>query len=236
MKQNRDLLRRHSLQGGFTIIELMVATMVFSIVLLIASNSVVQIGRMYYKGLISSQTQDAARSVLEDVSRTLQLSKGNLLIQTPAPPAFSTKVICIGNSRYTYIIDHQLNPAGPSGPGDPVSKHVLWLDTMPVGGCVPVDLSQDTPSAGGKELLATNMRMLEFSVDKNTFQISIRLAYGPSDLLSSYDNDSHPVNLTGPAGTIDEADSAQALCKSGVAGSNFCAVSALDTMVQRRIN
>jgi prepilin-type N-terminal cleavage/methylation domain-containing protein len=216
MKQNRDLLRRHSLQGGFTIIELMVATMVFSIVLLIASNSVVQIGRMYYKGLISSQTQDAARSVLEDVSRTLQLSKGN--------------------SRYTYIIDHQLNPAGPSGPGDPVSKHVLWLDTMPVGGCVPVDLSQDTPSAGGKELLATNMRMLEFSVDKNTFQISIRLAYGPSDLLSSYDNDSHPVNLTGPAGTIDEADSAQALCKSGVAGSNFCAVSALDTMVQRRIN
>lgn len=201
-------------QKGFTIIELLIATTVFSLVLLVASAAVVQIGKMYYKGLISSRTQDVTRSVIEDASRDLQFSNSKGF--SVGAPDGDKKVYCLGDHRYTYDLGKQV----ASG------VHGLVQDTSG-DSCVPGDMSSTTTA---KELLGENMRLTKFdisSLDGNkTYQISVGVAYGESDLLSTYSED----------GSTLQGNLADTLCRSGITGSNFCATSTLDTTVKRRLN
>ncbi len=97
-------------QKGFTIIELLLATAVFSLVLVGATSALIQIGRMYYKGLTTSNTQETARRIMEDVSRNIQFS-GATPTDTPggglAVNYNGTDIalisFCIGSLRYSYI-------------------------------------------------------------------------------------------------------------------------------------
>ncbi len=54
---------------GFTIIELLIATTIFSVVLLLAASGLLYIGRLYYKGLTSSATQEAARNIMQELTQ-----------------------------------------------------------------------------------------------------------------------------------------------------------------------
>lgn len=221
-------------QRGFTLIELMIATSVFSVVLLIASNGIVQIGRMYYKGIVTVRTQEAVRSTVSDISNSLQLTGGQPIYSTVTPPGsqFVTKAICIGKSRYTYQIDVKIDSN--------VGGHALWLDDQGNGTCTPANLSLAEPSSTGRELLGANMRLLRFTVNppaagSNLYTVGLTVAYGDSDLLTNYDiNGSARVDLVGGDG-VNEGDAAAALCRSGVSGSNFCAVSGLDSSVKKRL-
>lgn len=196
---------------GFTIIELLVATTVFSIILLLASSAAIQIGRLYYKQITTSKTQEAARELLENVSRDLQLSNNKTL---DTGNASGRRSFCIGDSQYNYI------PGNQVGGG----SHGVWLDDRPATGCDPTDFSSTS-----KELLGENMRLLNLEitpdVTSRTYAIEVGVAYGDADLLTVYDNNGALV------GNLPEA-----LCRTGVAGSNFCATSNLDTVVKRRIN
>jgi prepilin-type N-terminal cleavage/methylation domain-containing protein len=220
-------------QRGFTLVELMIATTVFSLVLLIASSAIVQIGRLYYKGIITVNTQETTRSIVEDISGALQLTKDKFVqstvafVPTVATP-FTTEAVCIGSSRYTYQIDRKV---------DDTNKHALWLDDIGSGACVPVNLSG--PLVNGRELLGANMRLLRFDVTPpaagtTVYKVSVRVAFGDNDLLSTYDN-TGTTRVEAPAITT-KANEANGVCKSGVAGSHFCAVSALDSSVINRLN
>lgn len=59
---------------GFTLVELIVAMALFSMMLLIISVGVLQIMKMYQSGLASRQTQQAARLALEDITREVRNS------------------------------------------------------------------------------------------------------------------------------------------------------------------
>lgn len=198
-------------EKGFTIIELMVATTVFSVILLMASSAAIQIGRLYYKQITSTKTQAAAREVLENVSRDLQLSNNKTL---DTGSASGMQAYCIGDNQYSYI------------PGNQVvgNAHGVWLDNRPATGCDPTNFSNSS-----RELLGENMRLLDLQiiqdVPSRTYAIRVGVAYGDSDLLTAYNN------LGALVGSLPEAS-----CRSGVAGSNFCATSSLDTIVKRRIN
>ncbi|HSX37132.1 MAG TPA: type II secretion system protein, partial [Patescibacteria group bacterium] len=82
-------------QGGFTIVELMVALSVLSILLVMSTVILIQIGKLYTKGVNQAATQNAARDIINDLSSQLQVS-GN------APDGKTAGVICIGNQRYTF--------------------------------------------------------------------------------------------------------------------------------------
>ncbi len=213
--------------SGFTIIELLIATAVFSTVLLIASTVIIQIGRLYYKGLISAQTQETVRNIAENVSQDLKFSNGNSFrqdytdssvtgdsaTQAPTAPTNHAYSVCAGNNRYTYWL------------GQPVAdgNHGILVDDAPEGAC--------PPNGSGKELLGQNMRLTEFRVvkstaDPNLYNISIKVAYGDSDLLTTYNQQTGDLE-----GSLPDT-----LCRSGIAGSNFCATSTLDTTVKRRLN
>lgn len=241
-------LHRRLDQKGFTVLELMIATMVFGVMMLIATTGMIQIGRAYYKGVVIARTQEAARSVMEDITRTIQFGGAAETIAdetkgSPAPGAlvlgngFSAKAICVGNQRYTYVIGRQLK----SG------QHALWYDIKQAGAtCSPTNLNSSDPSkkvdgtddpsvdtskkGAARELLGIKMRLAKFSIapatgDQNA-AVTIKIAYGDNDLLGlGTDPASDPAFVN----TLPDVT-----CVESNKGGQFCAFSELSTFVTRR--
>lgn len=214
--------------GGFTIVELMIATAVFSFVLLVTSAGVIAIGRSYYKSLTSNRVHETARSVLDDVSRSIQFSDpSSINSQMSDPDGTGVIVRCFGQDRYRYFLNQPVNGG----------HHGLYRDKRPsdstcngcdAAGLAPNNINCVNPGvfSGGQELLGSNMRLLKFDVSSsNPFQMGVKVAYGDNDLLTTYDDQGHFLG----------GDPSVALCKSGIAGSNFCAVSELETTVTGRV-
>jgi prepilin-type N-terminal cleavage/methylation domain-containing protein len=202
-------------QQGFTIIELLIATAVFSTILVLASGMMINIGRLYYKGINQSRIQYTVRTITDELAAQLQLAD-NVTPAVPLPGG--VEAICIATTRYTYIENHQLR----NGPLDADhSPHVLWRDNNPTpNSCVPVTGFPTSPTAGlnGVELMAPNSTLTEFMVaGTSPYTVTIAAAYGD----------------TGPTGVINLAG-VNSRCRPG-AGSQFCSTAHLTTAVARRI-
>ena len=214
-------------QRGFTLVELMIASTAFSLVLLIASSTAVQIGKLYYKGLIQSKTQETARNIADEITQSFQFGSGDLLMGAntttmPTPLPAGLQQMCVGDTRYTYAINQR------------VSSTTTGVKAMRpyTGGCANV-------TDFGKELLGTNMRLLELNLNppvyldasRETLQVRVRIAYGDNDLFTHYALNAGP---TDPPLALPLPKDAE--CRSGIAGSSFCAVSFLDNVVKKRLN
>ncbi len=192
--------------SGFTIVELMIATAVFSVVLLLCATGMIQIGRMYYKGVTLTQTQETARSVIDEISRAIQFGGGKV-ISTPG-------LVCVDTQRFTYITGRQVsdNPTGSK------VKNALVVDTNPTCSAPSpnIDNAAYTLPAGARQLVPPNMRIGYFNVEDKgdgLWKITVRIAYGDDDLLNAaYDR------CTGPR-----------------VATQFCAISELSTTVKKRI-
>lgn len=223
-------LKLHNLNTrGFTIIELMIATTVLSVVLLLATSLMTNIGNLFQKGVNQSRVQDAARSIADDVSQNLKLNIGTLTSGTGSGPTAGFDAYCIGDTRYSYVIDQKIGTTGQNDPvpgGTPEEDHVLWRDSWnPLNPCVPADLSQPSPSSAGTELISPNSRLTAFCIGQlsggscsiasgSPYTISIEVAYGDGDLL----NGTTGLNVT---------------C-NGHTGDQFCATSSLTTVAVNR--
>lgn len=64
-----------SVRKGFTIVELLLATTFFSVILTLVTAGFVQINRTYTKGTIVRDVQSSGRALFEDVTRTLRDSR-----------------------------------------------------------------------------------------------------------------------------------------------------------------
>jgi prepilin-type N-terminal cleavage/methylation domain-containing protein len=228
-------MRLHKEKAGFTIIELMISTIVFSIILLGATTAVIQIGRMYYKGLVVSQTQETARRVIDDISREIQFSDKRIV--RPAPVQYSisggqitVNVFCVGTTRYSYVLGLQVN--NDNNLSEHRLRHTLWQDEvdnpdvcatdpaiLPGDPYNAPDLSQARPTANGKELIGRFMRLTDLTVNDTTDPnaLSITVIYGDDDVLQPDGN--NPVS-----------------CRGAVEGAQWCAVSSLATQVRPRIS
>lgn len=213
-------------QRGFTLIELMIATMVFSVILLGATTAVVQIGRMYYKGIITSRTQETARRTIDDISRTVQFSDAEIVKIAPTPTNVSPsgsvplQATCVGTTRYTYVLKMQVDRENDVNNNR--LRHALWQDTVnnpsECGTNLP-NLGEVEPSAGGRELLSRYMRLQTLYIDSvgDPTTIAITVIYGDNDLLLP--------NVDSPTG-----------CRGAIEGAQWCAFSSLTTQVRQRIN
>jgi len=67
--------RSKRLQSGFTLVELMIATMVFSVILLVITYGVVRFTNSYYKGLNSSTTNSAGTRASSQKSGLCRISR-----------------------------------------------------------------------------------------------------------------------------------------------------------------
>jgi len=205
-------------QPGFTIVELMVATTVLSIILLLATVTMTSIGNLYTKGVNQSATQDTARNIIDGLAQNLELSNGYTL----SPDKQS---ICIGAVRYTYVLGKQIGSAQP---------HVLWRDTAPAGCANNSAVLGTSGASGGSELMAANSRLGELSISTTSpYVISVQVAYGDDDLLC---NANAPGDCALNTTSTHLADSGASLQCKGNAGDQFCAVSTLTTTVVPRIH
>lgn len=223
-------MRHRRTQSGFTIVELMIATAIFSLILLVVLTAIVQVGRMYYKGITTAKTQEAARTIVERVAQQIQFSPQSsnpLLYQNYAsatPPSGDKNLRCIGNTRYFYVIN-QLNTASTYG---------VWTDDNADGSNICTDAaayaafapSGNPPALAGttnpRDLLPDNMRIVKFDVSGSgkLYTISVRVAYGENDLLDQ------SVAVGGVPGTQ---------CRGRTLGTQFCAVSEINVTVAKRL-
>ncbi len=219
--------RKFDNEQGFTILELLIATTVFSVILLIATAGIVQIGRNYYKGITSSRTQETARAIEDEVTRAIQVS-GLTSISNGSND--EVQALCVGNTRYSYVLDKQLQR-------DSEYKHVMWVDTKLPGagvGCPPLNLKENQPvdfappatidtafKNQQRELIPTNMRLSSFKVEEKgagLYEVSLKVMYGHDDVIEK-----------GAPGVEDDT------CKPSRFGGQFCASAGLTTFVKRRL-
>lgn len=214
-----------SKQTGFTIVELMIASTVFSVVLLMVSAGIVQIGNTFYRGTLQSRTQETARNVIDEISRGIQFSGQQVVgtgpqnITYPYPQAGREYGFCINGIGYSFMLDRKL-AVPPSGPDQTASALVSY--EVASGGCssytvLSVASAMSEPNA--KEMLGRGMRLTDLLVQdlgNGTFSVSVGVASGDRDLF------------------IPDAPAVSDLCAGG-RDSRFCAVSKLTTTVQKRV-
>lgn len=199
---------------GFTIVELLIATLVFSMVLLIITTGILQVTNTFFKGDNDSSTQQVATNVLNTIAQAVQFNGGVVDQNTTA------NTLCIGNEQFSYWLGAELEPTVVAGQ-DQV-KEALVENSVNCDGA---------RSSVGRELLADNMRLSNLTVtclssealcDSTTtggalYQITVRVVYGSSGLLS-------------PSPTATNAN-----CNGALEGEEFCSVSAVSTIVSERL-
>lgn len=225
--------------SGFTVVELMIALSVLSVLLVMSSVILIQIGAIFSKGVSAATLQNSNRSIVSDISQAIQFG-GNrpLTCSTPTPADLSYCAndsqsgvfsYCVDLVRYSFVMNKELGLDGGFDPAPPPTKHVLWRDIRGSANdpCTPLPiLTSDTPTdsyskpGSGQELAPKHTRLTRFYVAPNAttgvYDISIWMAYGDSDLV----RDNYG---TGKVPT----------CKTA-SGTQFCAVSNIDTQVTRR--
>lgn len=211
---------RHS---GFTILEVLISSMVFTVVLLICIQAVTRIGQLYYKGVTSAQIQELTRNLSDEFSSQIQFGSS-----IPYPDSISggqggsVLIFCVGDNRYRAVMNRKLGDTSVSPVVDTVLKRKAYS-----GSC---DIVNDTGFDGATELAVSNMRILKLQIIRSTtdpgiWNVNIRLAMGDSDIFD------YPV--TGSTDTPLVYGSA--VCKSGILGSQFCATSELSSTLLRRV-
>lgn len=219
-------------QKGFTLIELMIASSLFAVILLVVSIGLLQIGRVYFKGITSAYTNEVTRNVIEDISEAIQLSGED--VTNPIAPSGAIRGFCVGPRRYSYQRG-QLKDTGPIG-----VRHALVVDVLDeCNGTGPGVTSPTTVqningalTPNSRELLGEHMRIVNLAVTNlggGFYQVTVRVIYGDDDLLCSPSlNDCNTNGVTNV--TLTDLQ-----CKPSERGGQFCSAAELTTTIQRRI-
>jgi prepilin-type N-terminal cleavage/methylation domain-containing protein len=229
-------------QQGFTIIEMVIATTVFSVILLVVTFGILQISRSYYKGVNEAATQTVARNIMDTIGQSIQFSgEGVGIADIDTKHSF-----CVGRQRYSFVpgwIVTDTNPGGAdvtdaaqheTSRGLYVEDNVLYCDTS---GLPVMNATTIKTLTGGRELLSPNMRIAKLSVTQDAgnasqFKITVRIIYGQDDFIYS------PSNDTGLAPTMSDATckgSSKNAGKANAGLTQFCSVSELSTTVTKRV-
>jgi len=217
----------------------MLATAVFSVVLLIATVAVITVTRSYVKGDVEAETQDAARSILTAVTQDIQFNKAGSINAGAYDSASGFGFICVGNDTYFYKINQEISSTTPHAllvssswvcPPTPGNSS-YWTSATPPVSQYEHDL--ESPYGGGSfanELLAQNLRLGQLSITPLSitppaaggvsYIVTVTVAYGMDSILVGTPTANNYYNYSCPSESI---------------GGQFCAFSTLTTTVTPRI-
>ncbi len=204
--------------AGFTLVELMISTGVFSVVLLICTTAVLVIGQDFHKAAIASLTQNTSRNIIDNITRELQYNTGTVSPTKSAPyKTVTVNAVCIGTVRYSYLLGYELVD-GSFDSAKQQSPHVLWRDEY-TGNCEPANVTEETLTSG-KELMSLHTRLrvgnglnitTAISNTGTLYNIDVSVIYGDKDVITAADK-----------------------CVSSRSGGAFCGLSELHTAVFRK--
>ncbi|HVS79134.1 MAG TPA: prepilin-type N-terminal cleavage/methylation domain-containing protein [Candidatus Saccharimonadales bacterium] len=205
---------------GFTIIELLVATLVFSVVLVVILSSFVQISRLFYKGVNMTKTQEDARTIVQDISSDIafaQTSPTFVGVGNNNRPA--TGYFCIGLHRYDYQLGYQLGSSSGSNNYAIKRENVSFSS-----GC-----NATATGTNPEELLDDGMQLNNMSIncDGGRCLINVHVIfYGgtPNELFSTNNS-----NFTTSPWNAPDAQ-----CTGSITSSQYCAVADYTSTVLQR--
>ncbi|HEX8762819.1 MAG TPA: prepilin-type N-terminal cleavage/methylation domain-containing protein [Candidatus Saccharimonadales bacterium] len=212
-------------EKGFTVTELMIATAVFGVLLLVIATAILQLTRVYYKGVTEAKLQSTARSLVDGIAQSIQFSGQDVTSTAVSPTPGTNYAFCVGNSLYSYTTGYSVSQTA----GANEAFHGIVVSDEP--GCESTTAPQDvkgTPSLNGRELLEPNMRVARLditSVGGDYYRISVRLIYGDDEVVF---NPASPGDATG-------FRSPNAACRSIRVGAQFCAVADITANVTKRV-
>ena len=154
---------------GFTLLELLISTTVFSVILLLCTFGLIQVGRNYYRGATITRTQNVARSVMSTLTQSIQFSGSDAVgtLPTAGTPLAPSGTFCIGSLRYVYKLDTKV--------GDTSADYALKTSECINGA------SKQT------ELLGKGMSLRTFTIVKSGdyYTITLLIANADPDLLNA---------------------------------------------------
>lgn len=211
--------------AGFTIVEFMIATSVFGVILMGVTAAILYMGQTYQRSLYASNTQAATVNLVDTISQAIKFSSS----QVDSGSSGQTYTYCVGNRQFLYVRGRQLTDQTT-----PMSTQNAVMTRLN-NNCQVESIVSGTPSGSPKELLGKGMRLLYLDVTSNSpglYTVTARVAYGDDDVLC---NPTVPGSCD-PASTLSLAQmwSRDVICKPG-AGSQFCSVSELSNTVYRRL-
>ena len=224
-------MRRHRKEAGFTVVELMIATVVFTSILLVITTAVLRFSAAYYRSVRTTATQETARSIADTVSRALELGSdnyedyGQAFAAPPGMAGASVRYFCAGGKVFAYQAGASYEQGSSIG---------LAMSDNNSGAC-----RFDTAAAweslpNRRQLLPTGMRLASFEIGQmpsGLKSISIVTASADLDLLCESSG-----SACTPIGSDDGVVSAGSrLTCAATEGSEYCAVSKINTVVGRRL-
>lgn len=245
----------HRQQQGFTIIELIIATAVLSVMLVLVTVLMINIGNLYYKGINQARVQDSVRNINDTIGGQLKLSDK---VPSQAVSADgNTHAYCIGSKRFTYVLGVQVGHQALDASGHPTGstyQHVLWEDTNPSPGTCfinapsgpnpgtssPVDLTQNPASSqpDGTEMIAPNSRLTAFCIGAFTVPSSCSAPVNAPPAGSS--KPTYMLTIAEASGDSDLLTNTSPLAQNyntvcvGGKGDQFCATARLQTSIVPR--
>ena len=234
----RPIKKLSQTSNGFTIIELMIAISILSIILLMVTFVLMNIGELYTKGINVANVQDDTRNIIQNITTSIQYSGTQMQtgsssvndVTTTGSVNVTLHAICFGDVRFSYVTGFYSLP------------HVLWKDIMAgQGTCEPLDIFMSTPecdpfgtgyttaclpsvTGSGSEMVGPHMHLASLDVQpypftNNLYFIRVGLIYGSQDLISQRTPFQH----------------GNYICSSRI-GQQFCATSTLSTVAMERIS
>ena len=178
---------------GFTIVELMIATSVLSVILLLATAVMLNIGAIYYKGDNQARVEDSTRAALDSVTQDIQFSENQAVFNSRVLSSFNegaypqtAYAFCMKSAnyefRYSFVGGIKIGSGGfsSSDPSKTQINHVFWRDVIDWDSpCTPANLDAPNPETmppnpaitdfnttgrQGTELVPPDSRLLDFCI------------------------------------------------------------------------
>ena len=214
---------------GFTIVELMIATSVFSVVIVLGLYAFIQINRYYTKGVNIVRTQEATRNLVADIGNQFQLTSGTYQQLTSGSLPNGYDGVCVGNKAYIYKLNSP----------EATDNHAIYSYAVATNTCPPPEDS--TPKT---VLLRPGVRLLQLDIvdpyssqgdgSGPLYNITASLLYAPYDDPDANSAGTDLVDTFGDTnGNIDHI--AAWRCKASVSGSEYCSISKINTSVYKRV-
>ena len=240
---------------GFTIVELMIALSVLSVILVMTTVVLIQIGALYVKGVNAANLQNTSRIIVADVSASLQFSGNapasctvngagtscdanpptgasytNPQSYTTGSVSVSVHAFCIGTVRYSYVLDSEqgTDNAANSVTGTAagaVTPHVLWRDII-----LP-----NTPCQP-LDLSQTTVPNTDGTPSGGYDMASDHMRLTRFKIWPPAGDSSYGIDVWmayGDSDLVNTSASGQSTC-SGGAGTQFCSVSQISSAVRGR--
>lgn len=215
------MIRIQPNQTGVTLVELMIATVIFSVVLVLIMAAFLFVSNDYIRGYVQSQTQETARSIMQQVVQDIQVKSSGTI--PPLTPVNGIQAYCIGDHRYSFKLDNEIGAAG-------ALPDSLVADTQATcAASAPQDISlASNLSTTSKELLGKHMRLGAFTINQvahttGSYTVTLEIVYGDDSSTGG------PVNKFGAS-----PGPYMYSCPRISIGGQFCAISNLTATVQQR--